>query len=229
MKKNLLIIGASRGIGHELTKYFSQNSYNCIGVSRTEAQYCTWIEADISKPQGIEKVISELGNERLDAVLFSSGIWERYGFTDEFDFLKTHERETHDIFAVNVIAPIEITKGLIKNLTLASNPRAIYLGALSGTEGHASSQVAYTASKYALRGAIKSLSHALRIQGIGFTTVNPANVATEEVLEDIKEGRFTQQVPIPMSDIISSVEWILSLSNAVDVSEVNLVQRDSKG
>lgn len=227
MKKNILIIGTSRGIGAEVTKHFSDNGYNCIGVSRTEAQHCTWIKADISTPEGIEKVISELGNEKLDAVIFSSGIWETYGFTDAFDFLKTSDSETRDIFSVNVIAPIELTKRLVKNLIFASNPRAIYIGALSGTEGYASSQVAYIGSKYALRGAIKGLSHALKEKGIGFTTINPANVGTEEVIQDIKEGRFSEQVPIPMSDVISSIEWILSLSNAVDISEINLAQRDS--
>lgn len=228
MKKNILIIGASRGIGAEVAKYFTKCGFEVIGVSRTYASHCTWMEADISTFEGIQSFITKLGDKPIDTMIFSSGIWETYGFMDSFDFRKTSNKETRSIMEVNVIAPIEITKEISKNMSLASNPRAIYLGALSGTDQCASSQVAYTASKFALRGAIQALHFALKEEGIGFTTINLGNVATEEVLLDIKEGRFGQQIPIPISDIISSIEWVLSLSSAVDISEINLVQRSNK-
>lgn len=77
-------------------------------------------------------------------------------------------------------------------------------------------------------GAIQALTCALNNRGIGFTSINPANVATQEVLQDIEEGHFSKQVPIPISDMIASIEWVLSLSNAVDISEINLTQRDFK-
>jgi len=225
MKKNMLIIGASRGIGAELTKYFSNLGFDIIGVSRTPSSNCTWIKADISTSEGIENFILELGDKPIDIMVFSSGIWEKYGFMDSFDFRKTSYSETHDIMKVNVIAPIEITKKISKNMLLSSNPRAIYLGALSGMDQCTSSQVAYSASKFALRGAIQALHLALQEEGIGFTTINPANVATEEVLLDIKEGRTQEQILIPISDIISSIEWIISLSKASNISEINLMQK----
>lgn len=228
MKKHILVIGSSRGIGAELVKHFSSNGYEVTGVSRTYSPHCTWIEADISTAEGIESLLAKLGNKAIDAMIFSSAIWETYGFMNVFDFQKTSDKETRNIMDVNIVAPIEITKGVVKNLSLAPNPRAIYLGALSGTKQRTSSQVAYSASKFALRGAIQALNVALKEEGIGFTTINPANVATEEVLLDIKEGRFGQQVPIPMSDIISTIEWVLSLSSAVNIEDVNLMQRSVK-
>lgn len=92
-------------------------------------------------------------------------------------------------------------------------------------EQRASDQVAYSASKFALRGAIQGLRLALSDYSIGLSVINPANVATEEVLDDIKTGAFKQQTLIPMSDVISTVDWLLSLSNAVEVGDVNLMQR----
>lgn len=225
MKKSMLIVGASRGIGAELTKYFSNLGFDVIGVSRTPASNCTWIEADISTSEGIKSFISKLANKPIDVVIFSSGIWEVHGFMDSFNFRKTSYDETNNIMKVNIIAPIEITKEISKNMLLSSNPRAIYLGALSGIDQCTSSQVAYSASKFALRGAIQALHFALQEEGIGFTTINPANVATEEVLLDIEEGRTKEQVLIPISDIISSIEWILSLSKASNISEINLMQK----
>ena len=52
-------------------------------------------------------------------------------------------------------------------------------------------------------------------------------MATEEVLDDIETGRFSVQVPIPMNDVIATVEWILTCSAYVDISEVNLRQRSA--
>ena len=179
----------------------------------------------MSTSKGIARIAQELGNTPLDALIYSSGVWEEKGFMKEFDFLETANEETAHIMSVNLIAPIEITKTISKNLSLTKNPRAIYLGALSGLDNKVSSQVAYSASKFGLRGAIQSLRVALEKEQIGFTVINPGNVATDEVMEDITAGRFSDQTPIPISDIISAIEFVLSTSNSVEVGDINLIQK----
>jgi NADP-dependent 3-hydroxy acid dehydrogenase YdfG len=72
---------------------------------------------------------------------------------------------------------------------------------------------------------IRILSIALRAYQVGVTVINPGNIATEEVVADIEEGRFGQQVPIPLADLISSIEWLLTLSNAVNIGEINMQQK----
>ena len=226
MMNRILVVGASRGIGAELVRYFSNAGHEVIGVSRSKASNCKWIKADISTTEGIQHLVNQIGQKSIDALLYSSGIWEENGFSESFDFRKTSEEETRSIMLVNLVAPIEITKGIARNLSMSPNPRAIYLGALSGLDQIASEQVAYAASKFGLRGAIQSLRKALKEENIGFTVINPGNVATEEVLIDIEEGRFKQQIPIPISDIIAVTEMILSLSKYVEVGDINLIQKD---
>lgn len=226
MKKRILIVGASRGIGAELVRYFSGLGHKVIGVSRSTATNCEWIKADLSTSEGIQHVINHVGQTPLDAMIYSSGIWEDEGFIDNFDFRNTHEEETRKIVSVNLIAPIELTKGLAKNLSESNNPRAIYMGALSGLEHLASDQVAYSASKFGLRGAIQGLRKALHEEGIGFTVINPGNVATDEVLADIEAGRFKKQTPIPLADLINVLEMILMLSKDVEIGDINLIQKD---
>ena len=89
----------------------------------------------------------------------------------------------------------------------------------------ASPEVANTAAKFGLRGAVQSLQLALGGQNIGFSVINPGNVATEEVLLDVEEGRFGPQTPIPITVITSAIDWLLSLPPSVDVPELNLWQR----
>lgn len=184
-----------------------------------------WIAADLSTAAGIQQVVETIGETPLDALLYMGGTWEENAFTNAFDFQASPDGETRFVLAVNLIAPIELTKALAQNLSVADNPRAVYIGALSGLDNAASPEVANTASKFGLRGAVQALRLALAKEKIGFTVINPGNIATEEVLDDIEAGRFSQQFPIPISDVIETIEWILARSAAVDISEVNLRQK----
>ena len=62
------------------------------------------------------------------------GVWENNAFTEQYDFMKSSDAETRYVISVNAIAPIEITRKLVHNLSQAQNPRAIFIGSLSGLE-----------------------------------------------------------------------------------------------
>ena len=225
--KTILIVGSSRGIGEALCRYFSESGHKVIGVSRSPSENCEWIQADLSIPADLNKITEQLDEQVIDTLIYSSGIWEDDGFSAEFNFRDTKYVETQQIMQVNLVAPIELSKNLASHLARSANPRAIYLGAVSGLENIGSEQVAYAASKFGLRGAIQSLRKALKQENIGFTVINPGNVGTEEVLTDIKEGRMSDQAPIPISDIIASIELILGLSKDVELADINLMQKNS--
>lgn len=225
MQKQIIVIGASRGIGAAVAKHFAEKGHVLISVSRNKPVAGEWIQADISTPEGINTVTSKVDETPIDALLFMGGVWEDGAFTKQYDFFRSPDHETRYVLAVNTIAPIELMKGLAKNLSLSLNPRAIFIGALSGLDNSATTEVANTASKFGLRGVVQSLRLALQNSRIGITVINPGNIATEEVIADIESGRFETQTPIPIADIISAIEWILSLSDAVDIGEVNIYQK----
>jgi NAD(P)-dependent dehydrogenase (short-subunit alcohol dehydrogenase family) len=223
--KRWVIVGASRGIGAAVAQHFVSKGDWVISVCRSAPVAGEWVQADVSIPSGIETIAKAVGDAPVDGLLYMGGVWENNAFTEQYDFMKSSDAETRYVISVNAIAPIEITRKLVNNLSQAQNPRAIFIGSLSGLEQGASIEVANTASKFALRGAIQSLRLALRDRHIGFSVINPGNVATAEVLTDIQEGRFPPQEAIPLEDLISCIDWILSLSPHVDVSEINLEQR----
>jgi len=224
-RKTIVVVGASRGIGAAVAQYFEQNGHHVISVSRSLPVAGEWIQADVSTAEGIGAIGDAISDTPVDALLYMGGVWEEGAFTDQYDFMSSSDQETRYVISVNTIAPIEITRQLAPNLAKSNNPRAIFIGSLSGLDNCASREVANTASKFGLRGAVQSLRLALRNYKIGFTVINPGNVATEEVLADIKESRFPPQVPIPIADLISSIEWVLSLSAVVDVVDLNIQQR----
>ncbi len=110
-------------------------------------------------------------------------------------------------------------------LARATNPRAVFIGSLSGIPGGASLEVANTASKFGLMGMAEALRLSLAGSGIAVTVINPGNVATPEVEADIAEGRFTQQLPIPMADLIAAIDLVLALSPATEIARLDIAQR----
>jgi 3-oxoacyl-[acyl-carrier protein] reductase len=223
--KTVVVVGASRGIGAAVAQHFTRQGHGVWSVCRGPAAAGRWIQADISGPEGIAAIAAAIGNAPLDALLFMGGVWEENAFTDAYDFLASGDAETRWVINVNAIAPIEITRALATNLAQAANPRAIYIGALTGLDNCPSVEVANTASKFGLRGAVQALRLALGGQNIGFTVINPGNVATEEVLLDIEAGRFEPQTPIPITVVTSAIDWLLTLPPSVDVQDLNLHQR----
>lgn len=228
MTKSIMIVGASSGIGAAAALHFASRGEDLLSVSRSKAAAGDWIAADITSDAGREAIMQRLGDRALDAVLFVAGTWEDGAFTDDYDYLSTSAEENRRILEVKVLAPIELMKALAPNLQKSRNPGAIFIGALSGLDNAASPEVANTASMFGLRGAVQAMRLSLRGKGVGLTVVNPGNVATEEVLDDIAEGRFDEQTPIPLADLMAVIDCVLALSPASEIREINIAQRSYK-
>lgn len=219
-----LIVGASRGIGGATAAHLATTGAEILAVSRSAASAGTWIEADIGSVKGIGTVTAAVGNRRLDGLLFLGGVWEKNAFTDAYNFLDSPVEETLQMIAVNLTAPILLAQGLAKNLSEAENPRIILMGSMSGVQNTATREVANTAAKFGLQGVGEALNLSLREFGIATTLINPDNVATPEVEDDIAQGRFGAQVPIPMEDMTRTIEYILRLGRHSVPSVINLRQ-----
>lgn len=222
MKKTYLVIGGSRGIGAAVAKKLEANGHQIFAVSRSRSQFETWIPADVTTDEGIESVLSYVGTTPLDGLLFMGGIWERNAFTEGYDFLSSPRQEIRDVISVNLIAPIILAHSVAKNLSMTHNPRIVLMGSTSGMDNHSPQEVAYTASKFGLRGVSQSLAIALRILNIGVSIINPGCVLTSEVQNDIASGVDSFDSPIPLEDVVRTVEYILESSSSTVPQEINI-------
>ncbi|MEM6587640.1 MAG: SDR family oxidoreductase [Pseudomonadota bacterium] len=219
-----LIVGGSRGIGKACAEHLAGQGHDILSVSRTQSRTGEWIEADIGTAEGIDHVVRAIGSGVLDGLLYLGGIWEEGAFTDSYDFLKSPVGEIQQVIAVNLTAPILLARGLVSALSLSDNARIVLMGSVSGLENSGGHEVANTASKFGLRGAAEALNASLRPLGIATTVINPANVATPEVFEDIARGDFGPQVPIAMKDMTATLDYILRLSPDSVPSTIDLKQ-----
>ena len=219
-----VVVGASRGIGGAVAQHLVEQDHDVLAVSRTPAPMGTWIQADIGRMDGVASVLNEVGDRPLDGLLFLGGIWETGAFTPQYSFLDSPIEETLQVIAVNLTAPILLAQGLARNLARAPNARIVLMGSMSGLPNAASPEVANTASKFGLQGAAEALNLSLAPMGISTVVVNPGNVATAEVEQDIADGTFPDQVPIPMADVIKTIDYALSVDRAAAPTSISLQQ-----
>ncbi|MEM7773130.1 MAG: SDR family oxidoreductase [Cyanobacteria bacterium P01_A01_bin.37] len=178
---------------------------------------------------GIETVVEAIGDDSLDAFLYMGGTWETDAFTPQYSFEACSDEDITQVIAVNLIAPIRLVKALLPALRRSDNPKIIFMGALSGLDNFSGREVANTASKFGLRGIVHSLREELRSQRISITVINPGNVGTPEVLADLEASQLKSIEAIPLADLLSIIDCVLSLSRATCIKEIDVPAMLSQG
>ena len=224
----IIVVGASRGVGAAVAKHILPRTKKLITVSRT-ASIADWIEADVSTKAGITKVSNAVGNSPLDALLYMGGSWESEAFTSNYSFENCSDRDLENVIAVNLVAPIRLVKSLLPALRQADNPKIIFMGALSGLDNFPAREVANSASKFGLRGAVHALREELRCDRIAVTIINPGNIGTPEVLEDLRRAGQPETNAIPLSDLLSVIDCVLSLSRSTCIKEIQMPAMSARG
>ncbi len=220
--KTVLVAGASRGIGLAVAEHLSSQANRLLAVSRTAAPIGEWIQADLSNLAGVEIVRNAIGDDPLDALLYMGGTWETHAFTSRYSFEECSDEDITRVIAVNLVAPIRLVKALLPALRRSDNPKIILMGALSGRDNFSGREVANSASKFGLRGVVHSLREELRSQQIGVTVINPGNVGTPEVLADLAADNLLGGEAIPLADLLSIIDCVLSLSRATCIKEIDV-------
>ncbi|MEA5594360.1 SDR family oxidoreductase [Rivularia sp. UHCC 0363] len=226
---NLIVVGASRGIGAAVCEHLVSRTNRLISVSRSASPFGEWVKADISTKKGIEIVSNAYGNCVLDGLLYMGGTWENNAFTQEYSFDKCSDEDIENVLLVNLLAPIRLTKSLLPNLRKSSNPKIIFMGALSGLDNFPAREVANSASKFGLRGVVHALREELRQDRIAVTIINPGNIGTPEVLSDLREAGESEGNAIPLQDLLRVIDCVLSLSRSTCIKEIQIPAMSAKG
>lgn len=227
--QKVIVVGASRGVGAAVAEHLTSYTTELITVSRSPSSSGNWIQADISTTSGIEKVTNQIGNSPLDVLLYMGGTWETNAFTKEYSFENCSDADIENVIAVNLLAPIRLVKSLLPVLRQAANPKIIFMGALSGLDNFPAREVANSASKFGLRGVVHALREEFRQDRIAVTIINPGNIATPEVLNDLKQAGQPETNAIPLSDLLCVIDCVLSLSRSTCIKEIQIPAMSARG
>lgn len=175
----VLITGANRGIGLELSKQLTARGDLVIAVCRKASDELRYLgvrvidDVDVSSGESVGSLRDLLEGEPLDWLINNAGILsvERL---DSLDF-QAMERQ----FKVNSLGPLRITAALRANLAEGAKVGIVTSRMGSIEDNTSGGYYGYRMSKAAVNMAGMSLARDLRDQGVAVALLHPGMVATD--------------------------------------------------
>ena len=176
---NVLIVGASRGLGACLTKLYARDKNHVFATSRSSStadssEHITYISGiDVALEDAGPSIVTQIkpSGKALDVVIITAGYFatetfEEPNFEDEVKMYKTSS-----------IGPVFIVHHLVKAGLMAKNSKIVLVSSESGSitlrhESEGGGNYGHHASKAALNMAGKLLSLDLKAQGIAVGIVH---------------------------------------------------------
>ena len=209
---NILVTGATRGIGKAIAESLDGKIF---AVGRNESllkKYKNYIVADLSKKNDLEKLGEYINANNIDILINNAGEYI-YSPIENTEF----EKLGH-ILDVNLKAPLYLISKAIPYMKEKKWGRIVNIGSISGVMGEACASL-YSASKSGLIGGTKALALELAEFGITVNTINPGWVDTdmgnssacdgdwtkEEIIECVPHKRFVSPI-----EIAGMVKYLIS-------------------
>lgn len=183
--ETIVITGANRGIGLELTKQYLQAGKHvvagCRNPDKAEALRqlggkLDVVQLDVASAADVDALAAHLQGEAVEVLVNNAGVWggERQGLLD-MDYA-----EWARTLETNVMAPLRVTAALLPNLRRAKRPRVIAISSQMGAFAmKGTGMYAYRSSKAAISKVMQTLAEELAPDGIIAIPVHPGWVQTD--------------------------------------------------
>lgn len=218
----VILSGGSRGLGLALATFCLDNGYRVATFARNETPE---VRALAERHPGRLLFRALDGTDAAGVRAFVSGAVDAFGPVHALvnnaaigqDHLLVHlpEEQVGALLAVNVEAPILLTRAVLKQMLLAgSGGRIITITSVCATRGFAGLSV-YAATKGALEAFTRSLAHEVGPRGIlvnaiapGFFSSDMSAVLAGRQIETIRRRTATERL-ITVEDVLPPFRLLL--------------------
>ena len=236
--KNIIITGASRGIGKGIAKLFAQQGANIAFTYLSSDKKAKNLELElevygtkvkgfksdasnfISSQKLVNDVLKEFGS--IDVLVNNAGI------TKDNLLMRMSEEDFDEVMEVNMKSVFNLTKAVLKPMLKAKNGSIINMSSVVGIKGNAG-QSNYSASKAAINGFTKSIALELGSRNIRCNSIAPGFIETEMTQELPSETvkQWTSQIPMKrggnVDDIANTTLFLASdLSSYITGQVINV-------
>ena len=186
---SILITGASRGIGLELTRQFAASGWEVVACARdplsatdlaelqNEFEGIGVFQLDVTNYDRVAELATELGDQSIDVLVNNAGVLSpRSQFPDSVDPVTWRK-----ILEVNTIAPLMMVHAFLPHLSRGEKKIIANLSSAVGSiaENTSGGSYYYRSSKSALNQVGKSLSVDLAGRGMTVLLLHPGWVQTQ--------------------------------------------------
>ncbi len=178
-----LIIGASRGIGHELARQYRTDGWRVIATARSDDALtqlsvlgCEAVALDVTKADDCAAFAWKLDDERLDVAIVNAGV---YGPRTQ-GFVIPAESDFDAVMHANVLAAMRLLP-IIGPLVASTHGKLAVMSSSMGSISLRTSNSGwlYRASKAALNSVLVDAALTLGSQGATCVALHPGWVRTD--------------------------------------------------
>lgn len=218
----VVVTGSSKGLGLAICKRLLKEKYQVVGISRSlteefkklqeENQENLFLEIyDFSNTTDIQQLVRKITKSYGNIY----GLVNNAALGHDGVLATMHETQIKELIAVNVEAPILLTKYVSRSMLIKLRGRVINISSIIATTGFNGLSV-YGATKAALSGFTKSLSRELGKAKITVNTIAPGYMETAMTsgLQGDKLDSIKRRSPLgslaTVDDVAASVIYLLS-------------------
>jgi len=203
---NVIITGASRGIGFETTQLFLKNNHQVFCLTRNteslenlNSHNLHIISTDLTSTESIDHAVTVIKSKVncIDVVINNAGSIVNKPF-EKIDY-----QELEIVYRVNVFAPFYLTQQLLHLLGRHSKAHVVNISSMGGFQGSAKfpGLSSYSSSKAAIAGLTECLAEEFKEKNISVNCLALGAVQTE-MLEEAFPGYQAPLKPNQMADYI---------------------------
>lgn len=179
--KHVVITGANRGIGLELSRHYNAEGWKVTGACRETSpelmKYAALVieDVDVTSKDSLERLVAALRGQTIDLLINNAGVLhdDILGSLD-IDSLRLQ-------MEVNAFAPLLICEALLPNMKAGSKIANITSRMGSIGDNDSGGRYGYRASKAAFNAFGRSLAIDLKQRGIAVAQLHPGFVKTRMV------------------------------------------------
>ena len=202
---NILITGASRGIGAATYELLKSKGHDVAGHStKGSPELIAGDLMDPAVPRAIwEAALDRLGG-RIDALVNNAGIYEAIPL-DARD--RDWRTAWYSTLVINLQAPADLSRLAVQHFQENGGGRIVNVASRAGWRGDSPQHWHYAASKAGLIGMTKTIARAYAADGILAFAVAPG-FTVSEMTEEYLQGRGGAQIiaDIPLGRVASTTE-----------------------
>ena len=211
---NILLTGASRGIGAAARTLLEQSGHTVIGQST--AGHDGLIAADFAQPRAADALWAtalEQAGGRIDVLVNNAGVFEAAPIADADGFAATWARS----HAINLQSAADLCRHAVLHFQANGGGRIINVASRAGHRGDSPQHWHYAAAKGGMLAMTKSIARAYAAQNILAFAITPGFTMTgmaeeylasrggDKLLADIPLGR----VAMP-EEVAEMIRWLAS-------------------